>query len=239
MIDAARATFGLRRLATGLIVYGLVGLVVAVIGLGVMLSTVDRVGRLSSGLSTEVDRMGEILDRTSVALDEASDTAASFGGTIDRTGPTVRQAASAVRAIVPRLRDLESRANAINIFGSQPLAPLGLLFGEIATELDGLDGQLDGIADELARNRSVLDTNAASLGELATEVRALGQRLPEASTEEPLVNVRVPLMIAIALLVVWAGVPAAGALALGLWLRRLIPRSAAAVASEVVAPPAD
>lgn len=239
MIDAARATFGLRRLATGLIAYGIVGLVVAAIGLAVILGTIDRVGRLSSGVSSEVQRMGQILDRTATALDEASDTATSFGATIDRTGPAVRQAATAVRDIVPRLRDLESRANAINIFGSQPLAPLGLLFGEIATELDGLDAQLDEIADELGRNRSVLDTNAASLGELASEVRALGERLPEASTEEPLVNVQAPLMVAIALLVIWAGVPAAGALALGLWLRRLIPTPVATVASEVAAPPAD
>jgi hypothetical protein len=239
VIDAARATFGLRRIATGLIAYGVVGLIVAVIGLGVLLGTADRIGKLSSGVASEVERMGRILERTATALDEASDTASSFGTTIDRTGPTVRQAASAVRAIVPRMRDLEAQANAINIFGSLPLAPLGQLFGEIATELDGLDGQLDGIAAELAANRSVLDTNAASLGALATEVRFLAERLPEASQEEPLVNVQVPLMVAIGLLVVWAGVPAAGALALGIWLRRLIPTPRVDIVPTPAPPPAD
>ena len=236
MIDAARATFGLRRLATGMIAYGVVGLIVAAIGLAVLLGTADRVGRLSSGVSEEVDRLGRILDRTATALDEASDTADSFGVTIERTGPAVGQSAAAIRNIVPQLRNLEAQANALNIFGSQPLAPLGRLFGQIATELDGLDLQLDAIATELNANRDVLGTNADSLGVLATEIRALADRLPAASRDEPLVNVQVPLMIAIGLLVVWAGVPAAGALALGLWLRRLIPKPVVDIVREPAEP---
>ncbi len=240
MIDAVRATIGLRRVATGLVAYGVVGLLVAAVGLVVLVGSADRVGRLSSGVSDEIDRLGRILDRTATALDEASDTAASFGSTIERTGPAVGQAASAVRDIVPQLRQLESQANAVNIFGSQPLAPLGSLFGEIATELDGLDLQLEAIAQELTANREVLGTNADSLGVLATEIRALAERVPEASRSEPLVNVQVPLMIAIALLVVWAGVPAAGALALGVWLRRLIETPTAEIAPELLeSPPAD
>jgi hypothetical protein len=43
-------------------------------------------------------------------------------------------------------------------------------------------------------------------------------------------------MIAIGLLVVWAGVPAAGALALGLWLRRLIPKPVVDIVREPAEP---
>ena len=38
--------------------------------------------------------------------------------------------------------------NAIDIFGSKPVAPLGQLFGQIAGDISGLDNQLDGIATE-------------------------------------------------------------------------------------------
>ena len=80
-----------------------------------------------------------------------------------------------------RLRDLETQANAIEIFGQRPVAPLGQLFGQIATDVSGLDEQLDGIATEMGRNQAALTANAKSLGALADLVRAYKGRLkPEA-----------------------------------------------------------
>jgi hypothetical protein len=222
VIDPARANAGLRRLAIGLLGYGAAGLVVAAIGLVVLLGAIGRIGSVGSGISADVDRLGSVLDRTATALDEAAGTARGFSGTVERTGPAVRQAAAAVRDIAPRLRDLETQANAIQILGSRPLASLAGLFGQIAGELDGLDIQLDAIADDLAANEAVLLTNATSLGDLAVEVRALRGRLSADAIGGGIDSAQSLLVALLALFVAWAAAPAIGALALGLWLRRML-----------------
>jgi hypothetical protein len=229
-----RSRLGLHRIAAGLIAYGILGLAVALVGLAVVATTVGRLGSLGDSLPGEVERLTVILDRTADALDEAGETATSFSGTIDRTGPAVRQAATAVRDIVPQLRALESQAGAISIFGSQPLAPLGQLFGQIAGELDGLDAQLDTIAGQLTANRGALVTNAESLGALAGEIRSLGGRLESGGDTDGIGDVSGAVAALAIVLLILAAIPAAGALALGVWLRRFLDEG-----SGPAIPPAD
>jgi hypothetical protein len=227
VIDPIRAGAGLQRLAVGLLAYGVAGLILAAIGLAVLIGAMGSVGRVGSGISTDVDQLGSILDRTATALDDASTTARGFSGTVERTGPAVRQAATAIRDIGPRLRDIETQANGIDILGSKPLASLAGLFGQIAGELDGLDLQLDGIATDLTANQAVLTTNAASLGAVAAEVRSLRGRLSADAIGAGIDSARSLLIAVLALFVAWAAVPAAGALALGVWLRRMLAGSSA------------
>jgi hypothetical protein len=216
-------------MAVGLLAYGVAGLLVAVIGLVVLAGATRNIDTAGGGISTEVDRLGLILDRTATALDDAAGTARGFSGTVERTGPTVRQAATAIRDIGPRLRDLETQANAIDILGSRPLASLAGLFGQIAGELNGLDIQLDAIADDLTANQAVLTTNAGSLGDLATEVRSLRGRFSGVAIGDGIGSARSLLIAVLALFIVWAAVPAVGALAFGLWLRRILQGSGAGV----------
>lgn len=222
MIDTAKAGLGLRRLATGLIAYGLIGVVVAAVGGVAFLGTIGRVSALSDRISGDVAGLGSVLERTSTALDDASRTASSFATTVERSGPTIDQAASSIRRIVPQLDQIRTQADAIDIFGTRPLAPLAGLFGQIATELSGLDGQLSQVASSLVANQGALVTNAGSLGVLATEVNALRARLATAQLSQGLDDARWLVLVVLALFVVWAAVPAVGALALGLWLRRLL-----------------
>jgi hypothetical protein len=222
VIETARAVPGLRRLATGLIAYGVIGLFVAVVGLVALTRTADRLGTVAGGLSGEVERLGRILDRTAVALDGAASTADGFSATVDRTGPTVRRAASAVAAIGPRLRQLEAEANGIAILGTRPLAGIGGLFGEIAVQIDGLDAELTAIADQLTANQDSLADNAASLGRLAGEVRSLEERLTSEGVVEGFDDVEGLVLLALGLFVAWSALPALAALGLGIWLRRLL-----------------
>jgi hypothetical protein len=229
VIDSVRATAGLQRLVVGLLAYGVAGLIVAAIGLVVLVGAIGSVGNVGNGISTDVDQLGSILDRTAVALDDASSTARGFSGTVERTGPAVRQAATAVRDIGPRLREIETQANGIDILGSRPLASLAGLFGQIAGELDGLDVQLDAIAADLTANQAVLTTNAASLGAVASEMRSLRSRLSTDTIGARICSARSLLIAALVVFVTWAAVPAVGALALGLWLRSVLEASPARV----------
>ncbi len=119
-------------------------------------------------------------------------------------------------------RDLETQANAIEIFGQRPVAPLGQLFGQIATDVSGLDEQLDGIATEMGQNEAALTANAESLGALADLVRAYKGRLQPAAIDAGIDDARRLLLITLALFIGWTAVPALGSLIVGRWMRKLV-----------------
>lgn len=216
---------GLLRLANALIVYGVVGLLATAIGAAALFAASGRIGSLGERIVSEAVSLDAIIVLTADVLDDAATTARSFGPTVDQTSVTVREAAGAIRDIEPRLRDLETQANAIEIFGQRPVARLGQLFGQIATDISGLDDQLDGIATEMGQNEAALTANAESLGALADLVRAYKGRLKPAAIDAGIDDARRLLLMALALFIAWTAVPAVGSLIVGRWTRRLfVPR---------------
>ena len=226
MSDEARAAAewrrGLLRLANALIVYGVIGLLAAAIGIAALISASSRIGSLGERIVSEAVSLDAIVVLTADVLDDAATTAGSFGPTVEQTAVTVSEAAGAIRDIEPRLRDLETQANAIEIFGQRPVAPLGQLFGQIATDVSGLDEQLDGIATEMGQNEAALTANAESLAALADLVRAYKGRLEPAAIDAGIDDARRLLLITLALFIGWTAVPALGSLVVGRWMRRLV-----------------
>ena len=213
---------GLLRLANALIVYGVIGLLATAIGVAALISASGRIGSLGERIVSEAVSLDTIIDRTAGVLTDAAATAGSFAPTVKQTSGTVRSAAVALRDIGPRLRDLETQANAIDIFGSKPVAPLGQLFGQIATDISGLDGQLDGIATEMDRNETALTANSVSLGALANLVGAYKGRLKPAAIDAGIEDARRLLLITLALFIGWTAIPAVGSLIVGRWMRLLV-----------------
>ena len=219
---AAEWRRGLWRLANALIVYGVIGLLAAAIGVAALVAASGRIGLLGERIVSEAVSLDTIIDQTAGVLDDAATTAESIGPTVERTSATVRSAAVALRDIEPRLRDMETQANAIEIFGQRPVAPLGQLFGQIAGDISGLDDQLDGIATEMGQNQSALTANARSLGALADLVRAYKGHLEPAAIDAGIDEARRLLLLTLALFIGWTAVPAVGSLIVGRWMRRLI-----------------
>ena len=123
MSDEARAAAewrrGLLRLANALIVYGVIGLLAAALGFAALISASSRIGSLGERIVSEAVSLDAIIVLTADVLDDAATTAGSFGPTVAQTSVTVSEAAGAIRDIEPRLRDLETQANAIEIFGQR------------------------------------------------------------------------------------------------------------------------
>ncbi|HYH93149.1 MAG TPA: hypothetical protein VD763_08325 [Candidatus Saccharimonadales bacterium] len=211
---------GLRRLSTGLLIYGAVGLGVAVIGLMALLYVGGRLGALNDRVEVQVESLIETLDRTATVLDDAGSSALSFAVTLERTPPTVRQAAQTVSTLQGTMRSIEGQLGAISILGQQPLGNVAGLFGQMATDLEGLDTRLELIADDLSTNRDRLLANAASLDALGEQVATVAERLRSGGIEESFADVTSVVTLLALLLSVWTAVPAVGALALGWWLRR-------------------
>ena len=211
---------GLRRLSTGLILYGVIGLVLALVG-GFALSWVGgRVGGIADRTSEQVESIVDTLDQTALVLGSMGTSATSFSGTLERTPPAVRQTAQTVANLRANLILVQGQLGAINILGARPLADAANLFGQMAADLEGLDTRLETIATDLDNNRAALIDNSARLKTLGTELGGVADGLRAGPIEESLDDLQLILVVMSILLIVWTALPAAGALALGWWLRR-------------------
>ncbi len=211
---------GLHRLSSGLIAYGIVGLLVAGMGLGALVWVNGRMQAVGELVDSSVDELATTLERTALALEDASATAESFTGTIDRTVEGVSSAADTIASVRSNLETLEGVLRAVNILGLTPLGPPAEAVGGIANAIEGLDTRLSAIADGLGGNRDSLATNGESLGRVADSTAAMAERLRSGVIEASLDDVQAVIGVVLFLLVVWTSVPAVGALGVGLWLRR-------------------
>lgn len=212
---------GLRQLGTGLIAYGCIGLVVALVGLIGLVSVAGRIGGLTERTSTQIASLVTTIDSSATVLTDAGATALSFAVTLERTPPTVHQAATTVADVRASLRDIESQLGSVTILGARPLASTASRFGQMATNLEGLDTRLDLIATDLGQNRDKLLANARSLSALGERLSSIADALQARFVEDSIADIANVLTVVLALLVVWALVPAVGALVLGWWLRGL------------------
>jgi hypothetical protein len=213
---------GLRRLSVGLIGYGAIGLVLALLGLVALIWIGGRLGGLSDRVSTQLDTVALTLEDTGRVLTDAGASASSFGLTLDESAATVDRASGSIAAIQPDLAVLEAQFRAINILGTQPLGNAANVIGEINTSLDGLDVQLTAIATSMRDNQAKLGTNAQSLGALGSRMTILARDLRSGVVDASIDDVRSIVIVALLLLTAWTAVPAVGALGLGIWLRRQV-----------------
>lgn len=211
---------GLRRLSTGLIAYGLIGIALALVGAFALSWVSGRVGAVADRTGEQVDSIVSTLDETAIVLSSMGTSATSFSGTLERTPPAVRQTAQTVANLRANLILVQGQLAGINILGARPLADAANLFGQMATDLEGLDTRLEVIAADLDANRTALLDNSTKLQSLGRELDGVADDLRGGSIEESLADLQLILVVLSALLVVWALLPAAGALALGWWLRR-------------------
>ncbi len=210
----------LRRFATGLIAYGLIGLVLALVALIAVVWAGGRLAAVGGRVETQIAAVVETLDRTSTALADAGTSATSFSGTMERTPPVVRQTAQAIADVRTDLRSAESQFSQFEILGRQPLGGVADSFGRMAANLDGLDERLDLIATDLESNRTALVANATSLSALGVRLGLVADDLRGGVVEEGFADVRSSATVLALVLLVWMTIPAAGALWLGWRLRR-------------------
>jgi hypothetical protein len=209
---------GLRRLATGLIVYGVIGLILASVATVALVAAGGRLASLGGRVEERLETVVAALDRTSSALADASSSATSFSFTIERTPPAIRQTAQTIADLRADLRSVQAQMGAIQILGRQPLSGVSDAFGRMATNLDGLDTRLELIASDLEGNRAALVSNAASLGALGDQMAVIAADLETGVVQDSLDDVRIAITIISIVLIVWMTIPAAGALWLGRWL---------------------
>ena len=214
---------GLHRLGTGLIAFGVLGLVVAAIGFAGLVWVNDRVGSLRAEVDTTLAQRAATMRLAARVLHDAATTTRSFSVTIDQSSQAVSSAAGTITEVRSDLEALEAQLRSVNILGATPLSDAAADFGRIAGSMDGLDARLSGIAASLGDNREALTANASSLGQLADMTDSLAIRLSSGVVEDSLGDLQRVISVTLLVFSAWSLVPAAGALVLGAWLRRFSP----------------
>jgi len=217
-----------RWLSRGLIAYGLVGLLVAAIGFGATAWVIGRIDELHSEAEATVARLSTTMGLAAAVLRGASTTAQSFSGTAGQSAQAVSAAILTTAEVRSDLSALEGQLRSVNFLGATPLSSSADAVGRIVASMEGLDTQLSLVAEGLEGNRDALAGNASSLGDLADSTRALALRLGPSVGEDAFGDVQQVIAVTLLMFAAWSSVPAVGALALGVWLRRELARSQSA-----------
>jgi hypothetical protein len=216
---------GLRRLGSGLIAYGLVGLAVAAIGIAGLVWVDGRVTNLRVEVETTQLEQATVLSFAAGVLRDAATTVRSFDGTVDQSSQAVTSAAATVAEARSDLVALEAQLRSFNILGATPLASSADAVGRIATSLEGLDTRLPSVAGSLDGNRAALAANARSIEQLGDTVDALAARLRSGAVDDSLGDLQQLISVTLLVFTAWSLLPALGALVLGAWMRRELRRS--------------
>lgn len=211
---------GLRRLGTGLIVYGAAGLIVTAIGVGTVVWVNDRVGTIRDEVDSTLAQEAATMRIAANVLRDASTTAQSFTVTVDQSSLGVSSAAGTITELQLDLAALEAQLRSVNILGATPLSSSADAVGRIVTSIEGLDTRLSLTADSLQGNRIALAANAKSLDQLADTAEDLATRLDSGVRGDTVGEIQRITSITLLILAAWSAVPALGALAVGIWLRR-------------------
>ena len=173
----ASVRVALPRLANGLIAYGVLGLVLALIAALALAWAGGRFASLGERIETQAVTIADTLDRTATALQDASSSATSFAVTLERTPPIVRQVADALGEMETGLQSISSQLAQIEILGRRPLAGTAERVNNMAAALDGLDARLGLVASDLEGNRDALLANSASLAALSEQLTSVADQL--------------------------------------------------------------
>lgn len=189
---------GRSTLAWGLVAYGVVGLVLSIIGFTFGLDAADRLERLTAA----TDATLEAAARSTAA---AADSFEAIDASLVNAEDSVAQAAT-LSADAGATLDALSAAMNLSVFGAQPLQPLADEFADAADQAEALATTLGTTVGSVADVRTDAEAIGVELEALAGELDALRASVPP----DP-----VPVRGLVVLLLAYLTLPAVAALLAG------------------------
>ncbi len=223
---------GLHQLSRGLIAYGIVALIVAAIAFGALVWVNVRIGNLRTEVTTTIGKLAVTTADTSTALGDAATTAKTFSSTLDQAAQTLPVVSDRITTLQASLTSLEASLRSVSILGATPLGGAADSVAQMSASLDGIGTQLAIVATALKANSDALGTNATSLAKLADSTQALADRLGSGQVEDSLGDVQTVIVVVLLVFTLLSLVPAVGALAFGVWLKRELEAGHAATAGS-------
>src|SRR6478735_3015873 len=166
----------LRRMGTTLLVFGVIGMVIAGIVAAGLIGGAIAARNLDERLAAERVRLVQTLDRVDAAMAQTVTTIDNAGATLGTTSETLASASGVLAQVAATSDDLSTSLN-FSILGSQPLASAAARFGDLAVQVRGFQEKARALADNLATNSGDTTALASEVDGLRDELAALTDRV--------------------------------------------------------------
>lgn len=206
-----------RLLGAALVAYGALGLVVLLLAALFAVQPLEQLGSLGENLATQRTTLVQALERTSQALNDATTGVDDLDDSLSQARAASASAAQLSRGLSGTMDGLGS-AMGVDIFGARPLASLQGGFQQAAGQMRDLGNRLDSIGTALGRNGQDLTAQRANLVALRDAVESLRAGVNDTILPSVSGDTVTAMRIALVLLVLWLGLLALGAMAVGLVL---------------------
>jgi hypothetical protein len=210
----------IRRIGTGLLVFGVFGVVVAgIVAIGLIGGAVAA-RNLDERLTADQARLAQTLGRVDATMAQAVTTIGNAGTTLSTTSETLGSAADVLGRVADTSEEL-SQSLDISILGARPLSTAAARFGDLAVDARTFEDKAGQLAANLAVNSSDTGGLADRVDELRGEVTSLETRVEAFEATGEIVSLLVGGILLLGLLVAWLAIAGAACAWVGLRLRRL------------------
>jgi methyl-accepting chemotaxis protein len=208
-----------RRLGRGLVWFGLVGLILALVmmvawlgGLVAMRDLDERLEADREATAISLVQAAALMGSSATTLEDASASLGSIQEALD-------DAARLLDRLATSTGDLADALN-VTILGQQPFAGTSQSFEDVSEDLDILATRSETLATEVETIHPDLEVVAADMRTVETAIRALAYRVNSFGGVEDLVGLMRGYALLSALLAAWLASLAAGCVWVGLHLQR-------------------
>jgi len=168
----------LRAASVALMLYGVLGLAIAVAMVVVAATTFDRIATLQASLERERGTLVTSLRTAATMLGDSANVTRSFQGSIDGARGSADTASKLANDTAGTFRDMSANMN-ISFFGVQPLAGLAPQFSQGADQLQQLAISLGTTRDALAQNTTNMRNVTTDLQMLQGQFNAVASSLEQ------------------------------------------------------------
>ena len=216
-----------RRLGRGLVWFGGVGLVLAVVMMVVWLGGLVAMGDLDARLEADRGATAISLVQTAALMGSSATTLEDASASLGNVQKALDDAARLLDRLATSTGELAEALN-VTILGQQPFAGASQSFEDVSGDLDILATRSETLATEVETFHPDLEVVAADLRTVEAAIRALAYRVNSFAGVEDLVGLMRGYALLSALLAAWLASLAAGCV----WAGRQLQRSGPSVSAE-------
>jgi methyl-accepting chemotaxis protein len=209
-----------RRLGTGMVVFGLAGVVMAGIVAVALILWAVAARDLDTRLEADQARIAASLTRLSVTMDSLATTTGNAGATLETSSQAMSDARDVLDAAAGSTVAL-AEALDISILGSQPFAQASERLQDLARTISTFRGKAEALALDLQENAADAEVMTGHIRQLKDQVTELAARIAGFDRIGEIVNLVLGGIVLVGLLTVWIAIGAAFCAWVGWKLRRM------------------
>jgi methyl-accepting chemotaxis protein len=208
------------RLGTALLLFGVVGVVLAAVIAAGLVGGAISARNLSDRLQSEQAQLVEMLGRLNDSVDHLATSTDNAGQTLRTTQAVVE----AVGGVASGLGSTASRLGSaldVSILGQRPFAGAAESLGSVSTQLDTLGTQVTALATNVETNADDMSQVALRVREMSQDLNTITDRIEAFDRTGEVVSLIVGGILLGGLLVAWIAIAAAFCAWVGWRLRHI------------------